>query len=279
LGSRLTVFTVCDECNEKVGRQVDAPWLADFMVQNARASVGIADPRHKAQPIKDPFLNGVHTDEEGHTVVVEDGVPRYPGSIVHDGDRATIAASTSERAAELLERLKGQLAGEGHEVAEFTQTVRDEHRPWLGRTVSTRVTDGVRMGAKLGLAFAAEVYDEEWRTSPAAERLREWLWSDRPTNADGKLLGWVPNTSEPHPLADPPNHVAYFGPVRDATALTVLMLGGLLPFTIPVAPPDQRSQTAWRIPLEALPEQTTFDRLILAAVQERALLLGNEHDL
>lgn len=276
MGSRLTVFTVCDACNEQVGRRVDSPWLGDIFVQNARADAGVADPRHNAKPVKNPLLNGVYTDDDGHTVLVEDGMPRYPGSIVHDGDRVTIAAGTPERAAALLARLKRQLAEEGYRVAEFAQTVRDGHRPRLNRRVSTRVTAGVRMGAKLGLAFAAEVYDEEWRTSPDAERLREWLWSDRPTNANGVPLGWVPNTSEPHPFADPPNHVAFFGPLPGATALTVLVLGKL-PFTIPVAALGQRPQTAWRIPLGALPERTTFDRLVLAAAaaQQQTSLHGH----
>jgi hypothetical protein len=280
MGSRLTVFTACDECNEEVGKRVDAPWLGDIFVQSARADAGVADPRHKAGPIKDPLLNGVFLDDDGHRVVVENGVPRYPGSIARDGNKVTIAAATEERADALLARLKRQLAEEGNEVAEFSRSVRNDHQPRLSRAESTRVTQGVRMGAKLGLAFAAEVYDEGWRQSAEAQRLREWLWSDRPTDADGGLLGWTPYTSEPHPFADPPTHVAYFGPVSDATALTVLVLGGKLPFTVPVGPSGQRPQTAWRIPIDALPERTTFDRLVLAAAsaQQRDLLHDNERD-
>lgn len=266
IGSRLTVFTVCDGCNHEAGRQVDAPWLRNVFVQTARAEAGVVDPRHKGRASVHPLLNGVFKDEDGHTVVAEDGVPRYPGSIVHDEDGVSIAADSPERAQELLRRLRRQLADEGQAPADSSQEIRSEHRPWLSRQESISIADGVRMGAKLGLAFAAEAYDEEWRESLEARRLREWLWSDKPRNAGGNLLAWVPNSSEEHPFASPPDHAAFFSPISGATALIVLVFGKL-PFAIPVAPEGHQQQTAWRIRLEALPERTTFDELLLTAAK------------
>lgn len=266
LGSRLTVFTVCNDCNGEAGRQVDAPWLSNFFVQNARAEAGIPDPRHKSNPIKDPFLNGAYKDEDGHTVVAKDGVPHYPGSIVHDGDQISIAAETPERAQELLERLKRQLADEGRSLSDFSQESSSKQRPRLTRRLSMTMSEGVRMGAKLGLAFAAEVYDEDWRESPEAQRLREWLWSDKPTDGEGNTLAWTPASTENHPFADPPHHLTYFDQRPDRAALVVLVFGKL-GFTIPLTGNRRLPNVAWRVRLEKPPEQTTLDELLLTEVK------------
>lgn len=267
LGSRLTVFTVCDECNERAASEVDAPWLRNVFVQAERAKVGVVDPRHKATPTKDPILSGVFKDEDGHTVIVEDGVPRYPGSIVHAEDTATIAADTPERARTLLDRLRRQLAKDGQEIAGFSQKVRKEHRPRLSRNLSMSIADGVRMGAKLGLAFGAEAFDEGWRASAEAKQLRAWLWTDQPTTAEGEQLVWLPGTDQEHPFADPPIHTVYFDRLSVGTALIVLVFG-TLGFALPVAPGSPPPALAWKIPLGGLPERTSYDNLMLWAMRK-----------
>lgn len=270
LGSRLTVFTVCDECNRRAGKDVDTPWLKHLFVQEKRAKSGVTDSRHKSRPIREPFLNGVFLDEDGHRVVVEDGVPRYPGSIVHGDDGISIAAETPERAAELFERLERQLAREGKKITDYSQKRQTEHRPWLKRKYAMSMSSGVRMGAKLGLAFAAEAFDEEWRTTAEAEQLRTWLWSDKPTNSQGNALAWVPSTEDEHPFAEPPTHVAHFLPLEDATALLVLVFG-TLGFTVPVAPAGiARPTMAWCLEPGSVPVVTTFEELLMKAARRYA---------
>jgi HNH endonuclease len=186
LGSRLTVFTVCDECNKEAASNVDAPWLRNVFVQAERAKFGVVDPRHKASPVKDPILNGAYTDEDGHRVVVQDGIPRYPGSIVHAGDTASIAADTPERARELLDRLRGQLAKDGQEIHDFSQKVRKEHRPRLSRDLSMRVAGIGRGQAVARVAVGRSTHERRGGTTCLA-----------PWNGSGASIR---RPSEPHRL-------------------------------------------------------------------------------
>jgi hypothetical protein len=124
------------------------------------------------------------------------------------------------------------------------------------------------MGAKLGLAFGAEAFDEDWRRDAEAEQLRAWLWSDMPRNSTGEALAWVPSTGDLHPFADPPNHAAFFWARTATTFLTVLCFG-TLGFSVPVASGDARTPTvAWRSgPRHGAAVASTYDQLLEEAVQ------------
>src|SRR4051794_9166938 len=152
LDSEITVFTACDPCNARAGKEVDKPWLQHLFVQAERVKWQLADPRHKRPVPPHPILDGIFRDEDGHVVVAQGGVPRYAGSIVQDGDRRTIAADTPERPAELRARLERQLADEGRAVEDYSEEQRS-FRPRLTAQASVSLSSGVRMGAKLGLAF------------------------------------------------------------------------------------------------------------------------------
>jgi len=93
LNSALTVFTACDDCNERAGTGVDQPWLDHTIVRETRHRLKVVDPRHPGREVPHPLLAGVFEDERGHRVVVRDGQPSYPGSIVRDGDRIQIRAA------------------------------------------------------------------------------------------------------------------------------------------------------------------------------------------
>lgn len=268
LDSRITVYTVCDDCNRRAGTEIDKPFLEHFMVLAERHRWATEDPRHRTRRLRHPLMTGTFRDERGHVVVVgDDGRPRYPGSVVRAGDRITIAAETEARAAELLERVRAQAAASGQEVADWKQE-RHEGTPWLTRTISTSLTVGVRMGAKLGLAFGSEAYPETWRLSAEAAQLREWLWSPHPVNCAGEPIGWMPTRDVEHPFADPPNHVAFFLSSSSAVLLTVLVYGSI-GFTVPVAPPETpASRIAWRSgPAHGGAVVTTFDELMLRVIR------------
>ncbi len=160
LGSSITVYTVCGGCNQRAGREVDRPWINEPLVLAARSRSGLRD---RGRPVRDPILDGVGRDEDGHVVVAEKGVPRYPGSIVWDGDQITIAAGTSERAAELLSRVKRDLAAEGSTVEGYTEERRSV-RPQITKRLEASTSTGVRMGCKIALALAGEAFDHAWRS-------------------------------------------------------------------------------------------------------------------
>jgi hypothetical protein len=267
LGADITVFTACTWSNEEAGRRVDQPWLNHFFVQNERVKWGAQDKRHKDRPAIDPLFDRPFVDEDGHRVIVRDRVPTYPGSIVRDGDRISIAADTEERAAELLERVKRQLAEDGHTVGDYTQEIRSS-QPRVNGDVEVSLFAGVRMGAKLGLAFGAEAFDEAWRLSDEAEQLREWMWGETPISpTTGNPLAWQPSTEERHPLAEPPNHTIFFSRIDDTIVLTVLAFG-TLGFAVPVAPADLGvPEIAWKSgPAYRPPLVTTHDQLLQGAM-------------
>jgi hypothetical protein len=171
-------------------------------------------------------------------VAVKDGVPRYVGSITQDGDRVQITAASQDRADELLARVKRRLAVDGKAVLSCTTERRSGVRPLLSKNITVSLSIGVRMGAKLGLAFGAEAYPEDWRVSPEAAQLREWLWSDGPVSASGRPLGWLPSLTHDreHPFSDPPNHTGSFWIRDDEQIYIVVLVFGTLGFTVPVAP-------------------------------------------
>lgn len=271
LNSAITVFTVCDGCNERAGLEVDQPWLEHTSVLETRHRLRVVDPRRPKREIPHPLLSGVFEDEDGHRVVVEDGQPRYPGSILRDGDRIQIAAGSEERAEELLKRAEQRLAKEGYEIESMTWGAPPHKRPLVKRTISDSLTTGVRMGAKLALAFGAEAFDEAWRRSAVAEQLREWLWSEQPTEVGGAPIGWVPAKRHEHPLAQPPNHLAYFYRLRGAPHLTVLVCGEL-GFTMAVGPSALPApKVAWQSgPAFGSKVLTTIDEVLIDAVRRHA---------
>lgn len=243
LDSKITVFTVCDECNTRAGRQVDAPWLSHPFVLDERARNAVADPRRSRSAPPGSILDGVYFDEEGHRVVVHGGVPRYTGSIVDDGERIRITAPDEARAAEMVERVEKRLAAEGY-AGEIQSINRRRHRPRLSRTITASLDSGVRFGAKAALAFAAEAFPEEWRLAPEADQLRAWLWSEDPQSAEGNKLAWLAGGEE-HPYAEPPRHTVFFLDLHDAVHLVALVFGRL-GFAVPVAPLDLGVPTvAW----------------------------------
>lgn len=268
IGSVVTVFTVCDACNERVGREVDQPWLDHDFVRHERRSFNLGDPRHAGKPPASIF-DGMHTDEEGHRVAVTDGIPRYVGSITDEGDRMSIRAADPARAEELLARVRRRLAADGKEVSSYVMTHHSATRPMLSKTISVFTSIGVRMGAKLGLAFGSLAYPEEWRTSPEAAQLRGWLWIDEPVLAAAEPVGWMPSLAHDreHPFSDPPNHNVSFWNLDDTCIAVVVLVFGTLGFTVPVAPMAAgMPHWAWQSgPSHGGSVLTTRDALMLAA--------------
>jgi hypothetical protein len=212
-------------------------------------------------------------------VVMRNGRPYYPGSIVRRADGTfNVIASDEERLEQIVADLvktaglsEAELQTLG-DVSRFTPTVDDLEM--ADDMAEQAMFLGVRMGAKMALSFAGEVFPEEWRQSEYAERLRRWLWSERPTDDEGKEIGWTPNHDTEHPLDTGGNHFAYFQNLsRTGVIGVVVRVFSTLGFTVPVAPGAAGCpREAWCSgPTHRGAVTTTFDELILQAARRSPL--------
>lgn len=288
LGSRITTFTTCSTCQPELSEQLENHWLRDFFVQAARDDNPVKNRRSqrtrrnkdaRRRPNSralDAAVSRHLRHPAGHAVVMRGGRPYYPGSIITNAD-GTQNVMASDRAR--LNQLLGKHFGYADLTDEELQSIGDVRR-FTPTIDDLEISDdlaeqamflGVRMGAKMALSFAAEVFPESWRLSEYAERLRGWLWSERPTNDRGHEIAWMPNSDQPHPLDVDGNHFAYFQHVRQGDEIAVVVrVFSALGFAVPVAPDALigRPRQAWVSgPSHRGDVTTTFDELLLQAAR------------
>lgn len=287
LGSRITTYTTCATCQPLLSKDIENRWLRDVFVQVARERHPVENgrtrrnrrekdvsPRRGSRALdKAVSRHLVHPD--GHKVTMRGGRPYYPGSAIRrDDGRVNIVASDLDRLRTLVAEVlataglsEDERASIG-DVERFTPTIED-------LTLSDEMAEqvmflGVRMGAKMALSFAGEVLPEEWRVSEYAERLRRWVWSERPTNEEGKEIGWMPESGTEHPFDSDGKHFACFLNLGRTDEVAVLIrVYSTLGFTVPVAPGGtQRPRAAWLSgPSHRGTVMTTFDELLLQAAR------------
>jgi hypothetical protein len=249
LDSEIVVFTACDECNSRAGREVDQPFLKDTLILLERARWPSAHPRARGRTVGHPFLNGGAVDADGTHLVIRDGEARYGAAVVRRSEgQITIKSDGPKETARALARLERQLAADGYAIESKV------HESISSKPVQVQVSRrfspaiGVRMGAKMALALASDTYDEGWRLSAEAEQLRTWMWDPEPKDpASGEPLGYEAIGAD-YPYADPPNHLAHFFQFSGGEPLhLVVVVFGRLPFPVPVAPAGSPLPSrAWR---------------------------------
>ncbi len=285
LGSRITTYTTCAVCQPKLSQQVENKWLRDFFVQAARAQHPVVNRRTRRSRRRKQETSLLHPLDAaltrhvvhplGHKVVIRNGRPHYPGTVVRRADGGfNIMASDKGRLDKLIADLvettelsEAELQQLG-DVDRFTPTMNDLQLS--DEMAEQAMFLGVRMGAKMALSFAGEVFPEGWRRSEHAQRLRRWLWSDRPTDDEGNEIGWMPNHDLEHPFDAGGNHFVCFLHLSRADEIAVVIrVFSTLGFTVPVAPATAgRPREAWCSgPSHRGPVTTTYDELILEAMR------------
>ncbi len=299
LGSQITTYTTCVVCQPLLSANLEKRWLADVFVQFARTEHPTenrrtrrtrrhksADRPKRGRPTRqlDAAIERHLSHPDGHSVLMRNGRPYFPGSAIAraDGSYNVVASSKERMAALLSEIVGGQLDPEqlddALEQARFTPSINE--LGFSDEIARQTMALGMRMGAKMGLSFAAEALPESWRLSPAADRLRRWLWSDRPADDEGNELGWIPNPELSHPLDHEGKHFVHFGPIDDELHVLVRVLSSL-GFCVPLGPLDQGLPSiAWASGAEhSGPVVTSYDQLIRDAAERSPLWSGHRRRL
>lgn len=268
LGSSLTVYTVCDPCNERVGKEVDQPFLEDEWVRVHRSDSGVIDPRRgrKGRPVRSPLLEG-YTDDGDHVSLDQSGKPRMRSRIIDLGDgKFQIRADSDEE----MERLKRRVESRTGKTITDEKITRHSTNPQIQGRLMVNTLLWLREAAKIGLAVGSIVYPEEWRTGPDAERLREWLNGEDALAPPGQAIGLEPGQVAGTPIETiitEPEHLIFFQHAAGRTMVVIVLLGSAL-VSLPVDTTGAVvPKIAWKLD-PARPKangETTFEALMVDA--------------
>jgi hypothetical protein len=235
LGGSLVTRRICQECNERAGREVDRPFLEDWWVGWQRRVWDIRDRRRRDKPAPMP----------GQRIELEGGVA---------GKMDLLRERLSVRP------LRNDVPdpGAGKDGRQFSVQVEMSRLVWP------------RMAAKVALATASLRWEDDWLDTPDALRLRDWLW-----HADVFKLGEPTALPEfpavrpdaVAPLCVPPQHLLLFMALTDDVCAVVLVVCGMLAIPVDLARAGQPSpDDAWLMdPYVGPPLNMTVEQLSTAA--------------
>ncbi len=274
MGGTLKTDCVCRECNHRAGREIDGPFMRDWLVATDRA---LHAPRgHRMQPRVEAAL------EDGTPVDLQMGKGPWKAtvraSIEWDGDEVRIRASNRAEYDKLLARVQRDVEAQGKDFVPPGEPTEVETN---GPVVVTTKIDGVvwlRMAAKVTLACLSKVVDETWLASDNAAMYRGWLWDEHPVNEDGKpALGLPSSHSElDRHILVPPEHLLYFAPLgKGRVGLSIAYFGSVIVRSAVELGDLPLPLTAWRTGVGVAAQETTFEELLTQATLQ---LLDEEDD-
>lgn len=275
LGSSFWVRTVCDRCNEWAGKEIDKPFLGDALVREMQSLVDQRDPRrHPSRRVPSSILSGYTHDGDYLKHDHETGEVAFAPRIVDLGDgRRQLRGSTQADIDRLLERERGRVEP-GFEVRVDGPVTTRRYRPTLHIDWTINPRAWRREAAKVGLAVGSYTFPPNWRLSPDAERLREWMHNRDPRTQDSQAPGLAPVPFPATALVRDSEHLMYFVRGSDGWIYLHVVLFGAHVFAVPVhsdpsvALPNQAWRLDWRRPRSN--GETTVGALILDALTRTA---------
>lgn len=264
MGGTLKTDRVCRECNRHAGREIDAPFMQDWLIAMDRALH--APGGHRLRPRVEAAL------DDGTPVDLKTGKGAWKatvrGSIEWQDDTVRIRASNRAEYDKLLSRVRRDVEAQGKTFVKPGEPTEIETS---GPVVVSAKLDGVvwlRMAAKVTLGCLSKTLDDAWLDTTEAAKYRGWLWDETPTNDDGTpALGFPSSASElDRHVLTPPQHLLYFAPLqRGRVALSIAYFGSIIVRAGIEVGDLPMPRTAWRTGPGAPPIQTTFDALLLEA--------------
>jgi hypothetical protein len=270
IGGVLTTDRFASDCNERLGRLIDQPFLRDPFVAIRRVRHGIKDPR-RPRPPASPRLAATTSDGRSAIFDLADNTVFWPPHFTEDGDRHRVTAQNKDEARRAVESKVERLRRDGFKVqVGQPRTVRQPDDPVEAKfTLSMDSFLRARVAAKIALGAFSLVLPEEWLDTDGAKLLQSWLWDERPKTEDGGVIFAAPQ-EVPSPidtLGAPPKHTLFFLPGDGRGALFGIVLFGEELMVVRTGPLDGRPpEIAWQLdPITRTCKKTSFSDLALRA--------------
>lgn len=190
---KLRTAKICGECNNKLGKFVDAPFINGFDMKLIRASLGIKSHSRK---IPNPFERG--TDKKGNIVFMDDNIiPRYRGQINNKENGFEIIADSKNEALKMGMKKLNKMNSSQEQLQLFKDQV-EKSKP--KSTDEVIVNGQIDLEAanfefiKIAYEFFYDMIGEEYYNDPIAKRLRYVLKkriAEKTVSTNG-LIGDVP---------------------------------------------------------------------------------------
>jgi hypothetical protein len=243
LGAELTTDAVAKSCNERAGREVDIPLIADIFVAFNRVFYDIRDRRGRKPP--NPVRNA--TLEDGTPVSVETReIPwrMTPMPKIHEnGDKMTLKVSSVEEAEEIIAK-KSERTGQNYRVVGERRYGREDLKVEIPISLDLHVR--IRSRAKMVLGTLSKVFPEDWLDTDDAKQLQEWLWDPRPKK-DGEPIGAMHAAAEGHLsfVCEPPEHLVALMPGGNSLTVMIMLFGKeVLPYEVSL-PDIEAPEDCW----------------------------------
>lgn len=272
IGAGLTTDRVGGSCNERAGREVDAVFLDDWFVREARQRHGIADRRHSRKPPRGPRQSAAL--EDGTPVRIDTADrwrPVVQSRVERDETEIRIRAADETELERLIKKEVLRIRSEGKTATPGVVRPMPIERPRVNVKFQVDRYIWLRMAAKVALATTSLVLGESWLDSQQARELQGWLWDSRPTNRSGEHLQGAPvrpeGTAMPL-LCRPPEHLVLFHPLGPERAGLMAAVFGevLLPIPAIELGGQPQPQRAWRLdPTTGRTVATTREALLAEA--------------
>lgn len=233
LGGELTTRNVCHDCNQRAGKEVDAPFVNQFWIREMRHRFEVPD-RYGIVPRAPVFPTKLDDGTKVLAILDRAGwrAKLIPSESWHDARTLTFAVDAEDEtaAAKKLQRLAKQT---GKDVQLVSQVPGEVANPQINLEYEQDISRWPRMGAKIALAIAAERLPPEYLTSPSADWLRGILWGSLSTPAPPGI-GVSPHLAGEHVsdpvvrmVCPPPEHQVMLIGLAEGTGLVFTLFGEL----------------------------------------------------
>ena len=266
IGGTLTTTKVCFGCNQRASRELDQPFLNEWFIALARNAYEVATRRGRRPP--QPRHQAMLPNRTRVAIDFWQGAwkPEVLPDVHPTEDGYHIRAANVEAAERIQRDLERKMAP--HQSLRQVTVTRASASSEVQVAITLRPALWLRMATKLALGAASLVWQDTWLQTAAGARHLATLWSDPPTDRQGRALGTVP-TFQPGTfkyLATPPEHLLFFVNNARATTCVAYLFGSHAVSTDMSREGQPPPGTAWMMDGRGgAPKWTTFDEIATEA--------------
>jgi hypothetical protein len=243
LGGGLTTDLVCDDCNQRAGKEVDRPFLDQLWILEGRHRHQIPD-RYGKTP-GPPVIPATLAAGSKVLAVLDRGgwyAKRLPTEEWHDAQTMTfgVDAADEDAVTTKMKRLdKKYGAGVTKQISRVEANIENPH---INLTYEQSASAWPRMGAKIALSVARLRCPDAYLTSEPATWLRKLLWGDLTVSAppgtgvSKHLTGEVVTDPVIRIVNPPPEHQIMLYDLGDGSSGVIFSLFGETRYFVRLGP-------------------------------------------